>query len=105
MTPLFLVGSSLNGTAFNSQAEVAHWLTRTRQIYYQHQELFEKQRVVDDLVDDLAATLSVQRHDLNIVRLLLTWQLHFSALTRPGRHGKGRLWWPIGDPFTRWHGY
>ncbi|KAL3957191.1 hypothetical protein ACCO45_007769 [Purpureocillium lilacinum] len=38
-----------------------------RQIYYQHQELFEKQRVVDDLVDDLAATLSVQRHDLNIV--------------------------------------
>ncbi|GJN85598.1 hypothetical protein PLIIFM63780_009166 [Purpureocillium lilacinum] len=28
-----------------------------RQIYYQHQELFEKQRVVDDLVDDLAATL------------------------------------------------
>ncbi|UNI18564.1 endodeoxyribonuclease [Purpureocillium takamizusanense] len=38
-----------------------------RQIYYQHKELFGKQRVVDELVDDLAATLSVQRHDLNIV--------------------------------------
>ncbi|KAJ6438226.1 Nad dependent epimerase dehydratase family protein [Purpureocillium lavendulum] len=39
-----------------------------RHIYYQHQELFERQRVVDELVDDLAATLAVQRDDLNIVR-------------------------------------
>ncbi|KAM4066577.1 type IIB DNA topoisomerase domain-containing protein [Hirsutella rhossiliensis] len=38
-----------------------------RQIFYQHQELFDKQRVVDELVDDLALTLGVHRHDLNIV--------------------------------------
>lgn len=39
-----------------------------RQIYYQHQELFETQRVVDELVDDLAYTLGTDRDDLNIVR-------------------------------------
>ncbi|EQL00317.1 meiotic recombination protein rec12 [Ophiocordyceps sinensis CO18] len=38
-----------------------------RCIFYQHQDLFEKQRVVDELVDDIALTLEVHRHDLNIV--------------------------------------
>ncbi|KJZ74498.1 hypothetical protein HIM_06094 [Hirsutella minnesotensis 3608] len=37
------------------------------QIFYQHQELFEKQRVVDELVDDLALTFGVHRDALNIV--------------------------------------
>jgi hypothetical protein len=36
-------------------------------IFYQHQDLFEKQRVVDELVQDLALTLDVSRDDLNIV--------------------------------------
>lgn len=39
-----------------------------RHIYYQHQELFEKQAKVDELVDCLALTLGVNREDLNIVR-------------------------------------
>ncbi|KAK8149559.1 hypothetical protein G3M48_006443 [Beauveria asiatica] len=37
-----------------------------RHIYYQHQELFETQRIVDELVDDLAYTLGVDRDYLNI---------------------------------------
>ncbi|KAH7318275.1 Spo11/DNA topoisomerase VI subunit A [Stachybotrys elegans] len=37
-----------------------------RHIFYQHQDLFEKQRNVDELVDDIAFTLGVNRHDLNI---------------------------------------
>ena len=38
-----------------------------RHIFYQHQDLFESQRVVDELVDCLAATLNLDRDDLNIV--------------------------------------
>jgi meiotic recombination protein SPO11 len=38
-------------------------------IYYQHQDLFEKQSQVDELVDDIAFTLGINRADLNIVRL------------------------------------
>ncbi|RDA95904.1 hypothetical protein CP533_5207 [Ophiocordyceps camponoti-saundersi (nom. inval.)] len=38
-----------------------------RQIYYQYQDLFDKQRVVDDLVDDIALTLDTHRDNLNIV--------------------------------------
>jgi meiotic recombination protein SPO11 len=36
-------------------------------IFYQHQDLFEKQREVDELVDDIAFTLGISRGDLNIV--------------------------------------
>ncbi|PHH87376.1 hypothetical protein CDD83_8963 [Cordyceps sp. RAO-2017] len=43
-----------------------HILTK-RQIFYQHQDLFDKQRVVDELVDDIALTLGINRDDLNIV--------------------------------------
>lgn len=42
-------------------------LTGHRHIYYQHQELFESQRIVDDLVDRIAKTLEARRDDLNIV--------------------------------------
>ncbi|GKU04803.1 meiotic recombination protein spo11 [Fusarium langsethiae] len=38
-----------------------------RHIFYQHQDLFEKQREVDELVDDIAFTLGIGRGDLNIV--------------------------------------
>ncbi|EXV00156.1 type IIB DNA topoisomerase family protein [Metarhizium robertsii] len=38
-----------------------------RNIFYQHQELFGTQRVVDELVDDVATTLELDRDDLNIV--------------------------------------
>ncbi|CEJ89784.1 hypothetical protein VHEMI05609 [[Torrubiella] hemipterigena] len=38
-----------------------------RHVFYQHQELFQRQSIVDELVDDVAATLHVDRHDLNIV--------------------------------------
>ncbi|RDA88550.1 hypothetical protein CP532_5870 [Ophiocordyceps camponoti-leonardi (nom. inval.)] len=38
-----------------------------RQIFYQYQDLFDKQRVVDDLVDDIAVTLDTHRDNLNIV--------------------------------------
>ncbi|KAH7250162.1 Spo11/DNA topoisomerase VI subunit A [Fusarium redolens] len=38
-----------------------------RHIFYQHQDLFEKQGQVDDLVDDIAFTLGISRGDLNIV--------------------------------------
>ncbi|RGP62813.1 hypothetical protein FSPOR_9004 [Fusarium sporotrichioides] len=38
-----------------------------RHIFYQHQDLFEKQREVDELVDDIAFTLGISRGDLNIV--------------------------------------
>lgn len=36
-------------------------------IFYQHQDLFESQTVVDKLVDDIAITLGLDRSDLNIV--------------------------------------
>ncbi|PHH65651.1 hypothetical protein CDD81_1737 [Ophiocordyceps australis] len=48
-------------------ALVAGTVLTKRHIFYQHQELFGKQRVVDDLVDDLALTLQVSREDLRIV--------------------------------------
>ncbi|RGP78036.1 hypothetical protein FLONG3_3871 [Fusarium longipes] len=38
-----------------------------RHIFYQHRDLFEKQREVDELVDDIAFTLGISRGDLNIV--------------------------------------
>lgn len=38
-----------------------------RSIFYQHQDLFESQTVVDKLVDDIAITLGLDRSDLNIV--------------------------------------
>ncbi|KAJ7163551.1 topoisomerase acting in meiosis [Mycena crocata] len=37
-----------------------------RDIYYKDVPLFGKQRVVDNLVDDLAATLELERSDLNV---------------------------------------
>ncbi|GKT79861.1 type IIB DNA topoisomerase [Colletotrichum tofieldiae] len=38
-----------------------------RSIYYQDEELFKQQSVVDNLVDDLAYTLGIGREDLGIV--------------------------------------
>ena len=40
-----------------------------RNLYYEETELYGSQARVDQLVDDLAATLGVGRHDLGIVRL------------------------------------
>lgn len=37
-------------------------------IFYQHQDLFENQNQVDDLVDEIAVILDAKRGDLNIVR-------------------------------------
>ncbi|KAK7432420.1 endodeoxyribonuclease [Neonectria magnoliae] len=48
-------------------ALVSGTILTKRHIYYQHQDLFEKQSQVDELVDDLALTLGVNRGDLNIV--------------------------------------
>ncbi|KAH7152025.1 Spo11/DNA topoisomerase VI subunit A [Dactylonectria estremocensis] len=48
-------------------ALVSGTILTKRHIFYQHQDLFEKQRQVDDLVDDLALTFGVTRGDLNIV--------------------------------------
>ncbi|POR33776.1 Meiotic recombination protein rec12 [Tolypocladium paradoxum] len=48
-------------------ALVSGTILTKRNIFYQHQDLFDKQRVVDELVDDLALTLGVTRDDLNIV--------------------------------------
>ncbi|KAK5993755.1 Meiotic recombination protein rec12 [Cladobotryum mycophilum] len=48
-------------------ALVSGTILTKRHIYYQHQDLFEAQRNVDELVDDLALTLDIGRDDLNIV--------------------------------------
>ncbi|CAM1508004.1 Fc.00g048520.m01.CDS01 [Cosmosporella sp. VM-42] len=48
-------------------ALVSGTILTKRHIYYQHQHLFENQRQVDDLVDDVACTLGINRGDLNIV--------------------------------------
>ncbi|KAF4977285.1 hypothetical protein FZEAL_6173 [Fusarium zealandicum] len=48
-------------------ALVSGTILTKRHIFYQHQDLFEKQSQVDDLVDDLAFTLGLSRGDLNIV--------------------------------------
>ncbi|KAH7008545.1 Spo11/DNA topoisomerase VI subunit A [Ilyonectria destructans] len=48
-------------------ALVSGTILTKRHIFYQHQDLFEKQSQVDELVDDLAFTLGVNRGDLNIV--------------------------------------
>lgn len=55
-------------------------------IFYQHQDLFDKQRVVDELVDDLALTLGVNRDDLNIVSR--STRILAVILIRPGCIGK-----------------
>jgi len=41
--------------------------TGNRNIFYRHPDLFKRQEVVDDLVDDLAFTLGLGRDALNIV--------------------------------------
>ncbi|EGX87904.1 meiotic recombination protein spo11 [Cordyceps militaris CM01] len=48
------------------QAMTTGTILTKRHIYYQHQELFETQRVVDELVDDLAYTLDTDRDNLHI---------------------------------------
>ncbi|RMJ19687.1 hypothetical protein CDV36_000667 [Fusarium kuroshium] len=48
-------------------ALVSGTILTKRHIFYQHQDLFEKQTQVDDLVDDIAFTLGIGRADLNIV--------------------------------------
>lgn len=40
-------------------------------IFYQHQNLFDKQSQVDDLVDDIAFNMGVSRGNLNIVRFVI----------------------------------
>ncbi|KAG6181103.1 hypothetical protein E4U36_004308 [Claviceps purpurea] len=47
-------------------ALVSNTTLTKRSIFYQHQELFDTQRVVDELVDNLAVTLHLDRSDLNI---------------------------------------
>jgi len=42
-------------------------LNKPRNIYYRHPELFRRQEVVDELVDDLACTLGLGRDALNVV--------------------------------------
>ncbi|KAJ8076794.1 endodeoxyribonuclease [Marasmius tenuissimus] len=41
--------------------------TTKRDMYYRDVPLFKSQRVVDNLVDDIAATLDMERSDLNVV--------------------------------------
>ncbi|EHK20028.1 uncharacterized protein TRIVIDRAFT_48006 [Trichoderma virens Gv29-8] len=48
-------------------ALVSGTVSTKRHIFYQHQGLFVRQRTVDELVDNLASALNVQRDDLNIV--------------------------------------
>ncbi|PQK14645.1 hypothetical protein BB8028_0005g01750 [Beauveria bassiana] len=48
------------------QAMTTGTILTKRHIYYQHQELFETQRIVDELVDDLAYTIGADRDNLNI---------------------------------------
>ncbi|KAI5461601.1 Spo11/DNA topoisomerase VI subunit A [Mariannaea sp. PMI_226] len=48
-------------------ALVSGTILTKRHIFYQHQDLFEKQAQVDELVDDIALTLGIGREDLNIV--------------------------------------
>ncbi|KAG5969533.1 hypothetical protein E4U58_001364 [Claviceps cyperi] len=47
-------------------ALVSNTTLTKRSIFYQHQELFDTQRVVDELVDNIAVTLHLDRSDLNI---------------------------------------
>ncbi|KAH6966196.1 Spo11/DNA topoisomerase VI subunit A [Fusarium venenatum] len=61
-----------------------------RHIFYQRQDLFEKQREVDELVDDIAFTLGISRGDLNIVAASkgvlagpLTIGLHDGSMLNP----------------------
>ena len=61
-------------------------------IFYQHQDLFEKQREVDDLVDDIAFNLGIGRTDLNIVRL--TSQTLLSIAAYYSRSPLQRVYWP-----------
>ena len=63
-------------------------------IFYQHQDLFEKQREVDDLVDDIAFNLGIGRADLNIVRPISQTLLSITAYY--SRSPLQRVDWP--DP-------
>lgn len=57
--------------------------------------MFDKQLQVDDLVDDIAFTLGVNRADLNIVRLVRQGSVYL--LTGTGGRLKGTFDWVIGD--------
>lgn len=63
------------------------WLTIHSHIFYQHQDLFDKQAQVDELVDDLAFTLGVNRADLSIVRLTS----HAASVRVPANESRSQL--------------
>ncbi|MBE3050222.1 hypothetical protein IMZ48_48540 [Candidatus Bathyarchaeota archaeon] len=60
-----------------------------RNLYYEESELYGSQARVDQLVDDLAVTLGVGRHDLGIVRgpalLWVITPITVSGRLRPAR--------------------
>ncbi|CAG7565680.1 unnamed protein product [Fusarium equiseti] len=72
-----------------------------RHIFYQHQDLFEKQREVDDLVDDIAFNLGIGRADLNIVRIV-SQTLQGLPLTTAGRRFKGSIGWAFDHRPSGW---
>lgn len=70
-------------------------------IFYQHQDLFEKQKEVDDLVDDIAFNLGIGRADLNIVRIV-SQILQELPLTIPGCRFKGSIGWAFDHRPSGW---
>ncbi|UKZ46028.1 hypothetical protein TrVGV298_000225 [Trichoderma virens] len=80
-------------------ALVSGTVSTKRHIFYQHQGLFVRQRTVDELVDNLASALNVQRDDLNIllgmrisffsVLFVLANVLRWSRTTHNGKKAKG----------------
>ncbi|KAF4967263.1 hypothetical protein FSARC_5175 [Fusarium sarcochroum] len=82
-------------------ALVSGTILTKRHIFYQHQDLFEKQSQVDELVDDLAFTLGISRGDLNIVRVV-THAPSILPLTIAGGSFKRRPCWAIDYTPQRW---
>lgn len=78
---------------------IQKWLTLVfRSIFYQHQDLFETQKVVDQLVDDIAITLNLDRGDLNIVSMCAPCKP--VAKSAPGSISKGYRGRPIEYPIS-----
>lgn len=66
--------------------------TTKRDVYYKDVILFKSQQVVNQLVDDLAATWDLKRSDLGIVRITLHVYGNFLTSSARERHRRDLYW-------------
>lgn len=90
------VAECVLNTSFSHIDLRAAYSCKVRDMYYRDPELFKMQLVVDRYVDNIAYTLGIERHALNVVgRLALDSLLSFSCCSQvcsSQRIGRRSVW-------------